>query len=118
MRGLLKALVKLMKISLDQNQKIIYEKNQKFLEGTGSVVYDHNRKVGFACRSPRTSLEVLDHLGLKIGYKMINFKAADQDNLDIYHTNVLLTICENFVIICKDSLDMINDMVKDKFNKR
>ena len=103
----------LIRLELENN----FEKNQKFLEGTGSVVYDHNRKVGFACRSPRTSLEVLDHLGLKIGYKMINFKAADQDNLDIYHTNVLLTICENFVIICKDSLDMINDMVKDKFIK-
>src|SRR6478609_2113066 len=30
-----------------------YEKNNRFLEGTGSIVFDHFNKIAYACLSPR-----------------------------------------------------------------
>ena len=30
------------------------EKSSTFLEGTGSIVFDHVARVGYACLSPRT----------------------------------------------------------------
>ena len=30
-----------------------------YLEGTGSVVIDHDNKIVYACRSPRTDLQLL-----------------------------------------------------------
>jgi len=36
-----------------------HELSGRFLEGTGSVVFDHACRVAYACRSPRTNAEVL-----------------------------------------------------------
>src|SRR5262245_16479597 len=37
-----------------------HELEGRFLEGTGSVVFDHRARVAYACLSPRTHPEVLD----------------------------------------------------------
>ncbi len=81
-----------------------YENEDKFLEGTGSIVFDHVNKVAYASLSPRTDrslfLKVCGHLG----YKPVCFHSHDANGKEIYHTNVMMCIAEEFAVICIDSI--------------
>ncbi|HTD39728.1 MAG TPA: arginine deiminase-related protein [Mucilaginibacter sp.] len=81
-----------------------FEHENKFLEGTGSMVLDRENKIAYACLSPRTDKEVLDLFCAESGYKPILFHAVDQNDMDIYHTNVLMCIGSSFAVICLDSI--------------
>jgi hypothetical protein len=80
------------------------EKRNRFLEGTGSIIFDHQHKLAYACLSPRTDASLLDDLCEEIGYKPVLFHATDGKNNDIYHTNVMMALGETFVVICLDSV--------------
>lgn len=81
-----------------------FEAENKFLEGTGSMVLDRENKIAYACLSPRTDQEVLKLFGEQAGYKIISFEAADANGKAIYHTNVLMCIGSGFAVICADSI--------------
>lgn len=81
-----------------------FENENLFLEGTGSIVFDYENKLAFANISPRTSVELFEKLCKQINYEGFSFKAVDSEHKDIYHTNVLLTIANKFVIFCKDCI--------------
>ena len=72
----------------------------RFLEGTGSVVFDHVARVAYACRSPRSHEAVLLELCEEIGYEPVAFDATDAAGVPIYHTNVLLSIGSRLAIVC------------------
>lgn len=74
------------------------ERNQ-FLEGTGSLVFDHETKTAYACLSPRTSKVLLAEFGELSGYKIIPFPALDAGGKAIYHTNVMMAVGERNVVI-------------------
>lgn len=75
-----------------------------FLEGTGSIVFDHNARIAYACKSPRTNEALLIELCEKIGYKSVIFESLDEHNQQIYHTNVMMSVGEKLVIICSESI--------------
>jgi hypothetical protein len=81
-----------------------FESEEKFLEGTGSMVLDRQNKITYACLSPRTDKEVLNQFCEKTGYKAITFNAFDENGIAIYHTNVLMGIGTKFAVICLDSI--------------
>ncbi len=81
-----------------------YEKQNKFLEGTGSIVFDHRNKHAYACISPRTNKEMFNNLCSDLDYKPIYFHAHDTNGTEIYHTNVMMCIGEKFAVICLDSI--------------
>ncbi|MES2480005.1 MAG: arginine deiminase-related protein [Bacteroidota bacterium] len=81
-----------------------YEGTNEFLEGTGSVVFDHEACLAYACLSPRTHLSVLQHLCDEIGYKPVVFHSVDEQGQDVYHTNVVMGIAKEFVVICLESV--------------
>lgn len=81
-----------------------YEKEQRFLEGTGSMVFDHNNKIAYACLSPRTDKNLLLSVCDYLQYKPIYFYAHDPDGKEIYHTNVMMCIGEKFAVICLNSI--------------
>ena len=81
-----------------------FEAENKFLEGTGSMVLDRGNKIAYACLSPRTDKEVLTLFCEQAGYKAISFEAADANGKAIYHTNVLMCIGSGFAVICTDSI--------------
>lgn len=81
-----------------------FEHENKFLEGTGSMVLDRENKIAYACLSPRTNEEVLDIFCAQSGYLPILFHAADQNGRDIYHTNVLMCVASSFAVVCLDSI--------------
>jgi hypothetical protein len=71
-----------------------------FLEGTGSVVFDHVTRTAYACRSPRTHVPVLEDLCAEIGYEPVTFDAADATGVPVYHTNVMLSIGTGYALVC------------------
>lgn len=86
-----------------------FEHENKFLEGTGSMVLDRENKIAYACVSPRTNKEVLDLFCTQSGYKPVLFHAVDENSMAIYHTNVLMCVGTNFVVICLDSITDENE---------
>jgi hypothetical protein len=89
-----------------------FEHENKFLEGTGSMVLDRDNKIAYTCLSPRTDAEVLDTFCKQTGYKAICFSAVDEKGLPIYHTNVLMCIGSKFAVICLDSI--VNNTEKEQ----
>ncbi len=81
-----------------------FEVEDKFLEGTGSMVLDRVNKIAYACLSPRTNREVLDLFCEQAGYTAICFDAADEKGKAIYHTNVLMCVGSAFAVICLDCI--------------
>ena len=85
-----------------------FEDEGKFLEGTGSMVFDHVNRIAYACISERTNLEVVNYLCETLSYKPFTFTATD-NNLPIYHTNVMLHIGENYAVLCAESIADIKE---------
>lgn len=81
-----------------------HEKNGIYMEGTGSVVFDHANRFAYACRSPRTDTFLLKEICERLGYKAIVFDAMDESGKQIYHTNVMMCVGSKFVILCLDAI--------------
>ncbi|MFY0643211.1 MAG: amidinotransferase [Bacteroidia bacterium] len=78
------------------------------LEGTGSLVCDHEYKIAYAAISDRTNHKALDRFEQISGYKTVRFRANGPDGQAIYHTNVMMCIAENYAVIgleCIESVD-------------
>jgi hypothetical protein len=81
-----------------------HELEGRFLEGTGSIVFDHGSRTAYACLSPRTDAAVLDDLCGEIDYEPVTFDACDQLGVSIYHTNVMLSIGSGFALVCAEAV--------------
>ncbi len=82
-----------------------FEVEGKFLEGTGSMVMDHENKVIYTCYSPRTDVSVLEKFANANKYRAIIFFAVDNNGHPVYHTNVMMTLGENFAILCEEAIE-------------
>src|SRR6267143_2954644 len=81
-----------------------HENQGRFLEGTGSVVFDHADHIAYATISPRTDSDVLGELCSILGYKPIVFHATHENGDPIFHTDMVLSIGDRFVIFCGESV--------------
>jgi len=81
-----------------------YENDNKFLEGTGSIVFDHRNRIAYAALSPRTNKEVFIGLCAQPGYSPVSFHAYNAQRQEIYHTNVMMCITDRCCIICSESI--------------
>lgn len=82
-----------------------YEAEGRFLEGTGSMVIDHGNKLIYASVSGRTSVPVLEKFANANGYQAIVFLATDKNGRPVYHTNVVMTLGENFAVLCEEAIE-------------
>ncbi|MCU0316287.1 MAG: arginine deiminase-related protein [Fimbriimonadaceae bacterium] len=85
------ALVELLQASTPK-AKVIDLRTHAPLEGTGSLVFDHEQKLAYACLSPRTHLSTAEILCANLGYTLVPFECLDPDGNQVYHTNVVLSI--------------------------
>jgi hypothetical protein len=81
-----------------------YEADNRFLEGTGSMVLDRDNRIAYACLSPRTDEKVLADFCKKLTYHAAIFHSTDQEGRAIYHTNVMMCVADRYVVICLDSI--------------
>jgi hypothetical protein len=80
------------------------ESEEKYLEGTGSMVLDRTHRIAYAGISPRTDLDVLGEFAQQLDYDLMTFDAADAAGRAVYHTNVLMAIGTGFAVLCSDSI--------------
>ena len=84
------------------------EKNNLFLEGTGSLILDRENKICYAAISERTSLNLVLKFCEDFSYSAVYFTAyqtVKNKRLHIYHTNVMLCIADHYAIVCLDAID-------------
>ncbi|TAE46524.1 MAG: amidinotransferase [Bacteroidetes bacterium] len=81
-----------------------YESQGLFLEGTGSMILDRVNGVVYACLSPRTSAQLLQEYGARMGYRVVAFHASDARNQAIYHTNVMMALGASVAVLCVDAV--------------
>lgn len=84
------------------------EQDEYYLEGTGSMILDRiNHKV-YATLSKRTDEDLLIEFCDDFEYSPIIFNSYQTVNGTrelIYHTNVMMTIADDYAIVCLDSID-------------
>ena len=80
-----------------------FENDNLFLEGTGSLVLDRLNKIAYCSLSQRSNEELVNRFCIDMGYSPVVFKSYHQ-NKPIYHTNVLLSICNKFSVVCLESI--------------
>ncbi|HMI62053.1 MAG TPA: arginine deiminase-related protein [Puia sp.] len=81
-----------------------YEQQGLFLEGTGSMVLDRDKKIAYAGLSPRTDQSVLLDFCKKMDYTPKSFTAVDGKGSSIYHTNVVMCVADRYVVVCFASI--------------
>ncbi|GAA4380475.1 citrulline utilization hydrolase CtlX [Hymenobacter koreensis] len=81
-----------------------HEQAGRFLEGTGSIIFDHQHRVAYACLSPRTNAELFEEVTRQLGYQPQAFHAHDTQGHLIYHTNVMMCVGARFAVICLESI--------------
>ena len=80
------------------------ESEDKYLEGTGSLVLDRVHRIAYACFSPRTDLDVLGEFAQQLDYDLMTFDAVDGGGGAIYHTNVLMAIGTGYAVVCSEAI--------------
>jgi hypothetical protein len=100
----------------------VYESENRYLEGTGSMVFDRKNRIAYAALSPRTDAKLFAWFCNDFGYIPITFTAKQtvgNNRLPVYHTNVVMSVAENYVVICMESIDntqereMLNAVFQD-----
>ena len=81
-----------------------YEEKEMYLEGTGSMIIDHNNNMAYACISLRTNEDLFIQFCKENNYTPIAFNASDDEQRPIYHTNVMMCVGERFAVICLDAI--------------
>lgn len=101
------ALIARIQERLPQHQLIdihAWEDASEYVEGTGSLVFDHLQQLVFACHSPRTHAKAVQAVADLLGYEAHLFDAIDEKGKPYYHSNVVLSIGTQFAIVCAECI--------------
>lgn len=85
-----------------------WENQNLFLEGTGSMIFDRQKRIAYAALSERTDKSVFLQFCKVFEFEPVCFSAfqtVGESRLPIYHTNVLMSLANEFAIICLDCID-------------
>ncbi len=93
-----------------------------FLEGTGSMIFDHDNKIAYGSVSLRLDENLFREFCAKYGFKPVvfhSFQTVGNERLPIYHTNVMMCVADRFVVICLNCIDdeIERDMVAETIKK-
>lgn len=80
-----------------------YIEKKQFLEGTGSIVLDRENKIAYCVLSPRSDKELFLKFCEDNEFEPVAFNAYQED-IPVYHTNVIMGVGKENVIICLDSI--------------
>jgi hypothetical protein len=81
-----------------------HEAEGRFLEGTGSMVFDRPGRTVYASVSPRTTPSLLLEYGERFGLRVVSFRAEDAAGVPVYHTNVALALGRGFAVLCREAV--------------
>ena len=86
----------------------VYEQKQQFLEGTGSMVLDHQNRIAYCALSARADAHLFHLFCEAFNFKPVVFHAyqtVGTARLLIYHTNVMMVVAPAFALVCLDAVD-------------
>ena len=86
----------------------VYEQKQQFLEGTGSMVLDHQHSIAYCALSARADAHLFHLFCEAFNFKPVVFHAfqtVGTARLLIYHTNVMMVVAPAFALVCLDAVD-------------
>ena len=84
------------------------ESENKFLEGTGSMILDRENRVAYCSISNRSNEDLFIEFCEDFEFTSVlfnSFQTVGNKRLPIYHTNVMMCVATDYVIICLDSID-------------
>ncbi len=84
------------------------ENEDKYLEGTGSMIFDHDNKIAYGSVSLRLDEELFRKFCAEFGFTPVvfhSYQTAGEERLPIYHTNVMMCVADKFVVICLNCID-------------
>lgn len=81
-----------------------WEAEEKFLEGTGSLVLDRIHRVAYAAESARTDPAVVAAFAAALDYRPVLFSTAPQHGQPVYHTNVVMALGTTTAVVCLDAI--------------
>lgn len=79
-----------------------WEERERYLEGTGSLVLDHENRIAYAARSGRTDEQLVRNWCGDFEYEPVLFDTMGPGGKPVYHTNVLLAVGTSFAILCSE----------------
>ena len=103
------------KLLLEQNGYVVgrslrvgkSDEDTFFLEGTGSLVIDHLNRTVYAAMSDRCDPDQFaNFLKLRSYHQGILFETRSSTGRPIYHTNVMMSLGEDFAVICLECLPL------------
>lgn len=80
------------------------EKEGRYLEGTGSMIFDHHARIAYACISSRTDAGLFTNFCRQMGYEEQSFESVDRNEKAVYHTNVIMSIGKGLAVLCSESI--------------
>lgn len=96
----------------------LFETFHLFLEGTGSMVLDHEYRIAYACRSVRTDAIPFYRFCQLMDFSPVMFDSVDGNGIPYYHTNIMMALGPRFVVINRSSIgDADWQILKDLFDK-
>ncbi len=84
------------------------ESENKFLEGTGSMILDRENRIAYCSISNRSNEDLFMDFCEDFEFTPVlfnSFQSVGDERLPIYHTNVMMCVAMSYVVICLDSID-------------
>jgi hypothetical protein len=81
-----------------------FEDEGCYLEGTGSLVFDHPNKFAYVSLSNRSNPKLIQRFADDFSYEPVTFTSVDSNGQPIYHTNVMMCVGTGFAMV---ALEMI-----------
>ena len=98
------------KFNFNLNDELLsFESEKKYLEGTGALILDRKNKIAYCNLSSRCNEEVIDKFCDATGFTSIKFKSLTPDGLEIYHTNVLMSLGNSVAVICDEWIRSVTE---------
>jgi hypothetical protein len=76
-----------------------FEDEGCYLEGTGSLVFDHLNRFAYVSLSNRSNPKMIQRFADDFGYEPVIFTGIGSNGQPIYHTNVLMCIGTDFAMV-------------------
>jgi hypothetical protein len=84
----------------------VFEDEGCYLEGTGSLVFDHLNRIAYVSLSNRSNPKMIQRFAGDFSYEPVIFTSIGSNGQPIYHTNVMMCIGTSFAMI---GLEMIRN---------
>lgn len=92
-----------------------FEKDNQYLEGTGSLILDRVNHIVYASKSERTHPVPLEYFGRLMDFEVVDFTASqiiDGKSSPIYHTNVMMHVGTDIAIVCLESISLASERLR------